>query len=132
MAHAGGEAVMPVGAGHLAHAPEEHHGGTARTYVEVAIFLAIITSLEVVVWYIKWLHHHGLLGPILLILSAVKFVTVVGVYMHLKYDDRRLTWVFAFGLTVATSIILTLYFLFKYHEIVIAIFKGMSRGIAGG
>ena len=127
MAQAGGGAVLPAGAGHAIPVHEEHHGGTTRTYVEVAVFLAIITAVEVMVWYIKWLHHHHLLGPILIVLSAVKFVTVVGVYMHLKYDDRRLTWVFGFGLAVAASIILSLYFLFKYHELVVSILSGMAR-----
>jgi len=116
-----GEAVMH-GGGHAAALPaEEHHGPGARVYVDIAIILAVVTSLEVTVWYIKWLHHHHLLGPILIILSIVKFVLVVGYYMHLKFDDRRLTWVFGFGLAVAISIVLSLYFLFKYHELVVSI-----------
>lgn len=117
MAHQGGAAIV-TGPSHAAAEHEPGHPGV-RLYIDIAIVLTIITSLEVAVWYIKWMHHHHLLAPVLLILSAVKFVLVVGIYMHLKFDDRRFTVVFAFGLFVAIGIVLALYTLFKYHELVV-------------
>jgi cytochrome c oxidase subunit 4 len=97
----------------------EHEAGHPgeRTYVEVAAILAAITVVEVAVYYIQWVHDKGLLVPLLLALSAIKFATVVGYFMHLKFDDRRLTYIFASGLIVAFSIIMALYALFHWHPI---------------
>ena len=108
------------GTGHTgAHTAGEHesaHPGE-RKYIEIAAILAAITIVEVVIYYIDWVHDKGLLVPVLLTLSAVKFATVVGYFMHLKFDDRRLTWIFASGLVVAFSIIMALYALFHGHVI---------------
>jgi len=46
--------------------------------------------------------------PILITLSASKFVLVVSFFMHLKYDGRVLRWLFAGPLFVATAIILAM------------------------
>ncbi len=80
------------------------------TYIKLAVFLAIFTIIEVATYYID--------APVLLItlvlifLMAVKFVLVVGYYMHLKFDSRLLTFVFAAGLMVAVSIMLVMIALF--------------------
>jgi cytochrome c oxidase subunit IV len=102
-----------------AHAAGEHEVGHPgeRTYVEVAVILAAITVVEVAIYYIQWVHDVGLLVPLLLALSAIKFATVVGYFMHLKFDDRRLTWMFLTGLVVAFSIIMALWALFHWHVI---------------
>src|SRR4051812_40427314 len=97
------------------HHEHEHPG--ELTYIKVAITLAIITMVEVAIWYIDWMQDKGLLVPSLLILSAVKFVAVVGYFMHLKFDDRRFTYMFGAGLAVAASIILALKALFHWHGI---------------
>src|SRR6266508_1381645 len=96
------------------------HGGHPgeRTYIQVAVTLAAITAVEVAVWYISGLR--DVLVPILLVLSAVKFAAVVGYFMHLKFDDRRFTWIFGGGLTVAGSIVVALIVLFNYHEVVLS------------
>jgi cytochrome c oxidase subunit IV len=122
------EETMAHGAGSLsghgtgqavAHAAGEHEPGHPGelTYIKVAVILAAITIGEVAIYYIEWVHDKGLLVPVLLALSAVKFATVVGFFMHLKFDDRRLTWIFASGLVVAFSIIMALYALFHWHVI---------------
>ena len=49
-------------------------------YVVIAAILAIITSIEVAVYYIDALE--DFLVYILLCLSAIKFGIVVGYYMH--------------------------------------------------
>lgn len=80
------------------HMAEEHAHGhpTERQYVNIAIFLAIITAIEVAIYYVEALS--GILVPTLVVLSAVKFVTVVGYFMHLKFDDRRLGLIFGSAL----------------------------------
>lgn len=84
-----------------AHAAEHAHP-SLKTYVDIAIILAIITGVEVLIYYIDALS--GVLVPALLILSAIKFITVVGYFMHLKFDSRLLT--FTFGAALVVSIIL--------------------------
>ena len=77
-------------------ATASHPHPTARTYWLVAAFLAVVTAVEIGISYVEFL---GLVGPVLLIaLSLVKFVTVVAVFMHLRYDLRSYRTLFLFGL----------------------------------
>jgi cytochrome c oxidase subunit IV len=91
---------------------EEHEHTSEATYVKIAIFLAVITIIEVAIYYIDWFHTSGTLVPSLLVLSAIKFYTVVAFFMHLKFDHKLLTFWFAFGLFLGVLIILSLMFLF--------------------
>jgi len=95
--------------GHDAHGHGEPHVSN-RTYVLIAVVLAVITAVEVMVFYIEALH--PLLVPILLTLSAAKFLLVVGFFMHLKYDSPMLRGLFAGPLLVAAAIILGMMALF--------------------
>jgi cytochrome c oxidase subunit 4 len=102
---------------HLAHEPGEHelehaHPG-AKTYVIIGIILAVITVAEV--FFYTQESVRAILVPLLLALSASKFVLVVGFYMHLKFDHPLFTGVFGFGLMVAGSIITALMFLFGQY-----------------
>ncbi|MFL5759850.1 MAG: cytochrome C oxidase subunit IV family protein [Thermomicrobiales bacterium] len=95
----------------------EHAHPGELTYIKVAVILAIITMVEVAIWYIDWMQEHHFLVPSLLILSGIKFTAVVGYFMHLKFDDRRFTYLFGSGLAVAASIILAIMALFHWHGI---------------
>src|ERR671933_1127892 len=104
---------------HLAHDHEEHalehaHPG-AKTYVIVGVILAVITVAEV--YFYTQESVRAFLVPLLLVLSASKFVLVVGFYMHLKFDHPLFTGVFGFGLMVAGSIITALMFLFGQYPL---------------
>ena len=82
---------------------DEHHEAghpSLGKYVNIAIFLAIITAVEVAIYYIESLE--SILVPTLIILSAVKFVTVIGYFMHLKFDGKLLS--FIFGAALLTSL----------------------------
>ena len=116
MAH-GAESLSGHGGGHAGAAAGEHELGHPgeRTYIKVAVVLAAITIVEVAIYYAGL--NRTLLVTLLLMLSAIKFATVVGFFMHLKFDDRRLTWIFSSGLVVAFSIIMALYALFHWHVI---------------
>lgn len=90
---------------------ERAHPGPA-TYVKVAVILSIVTIIEVATYYlVNYLH--GAIVPILLVLSAAKFVLVVEFYMHLKFDAPLLRGMFAWGLTVAIGITLAMLALYK-------------------
>ncbi len=84
---------------------------TPRTYVNVAIILSAITLIEVVV-VIAGLTNIILI-PVLLGLSAVKFVYVVGWFMHLKFDARLYQALFFGGLFLAIGVLMALVALFE-------------------
>ena len=54
------------------------------------------------------------LVPILLVLSAAKFVLVVGFFMHLKYDTNILRGLFFGPLAIAVAIIVAMMALYGY------------------
>jgi cytochrome c oxidase subunit 4 len=96
----------------VTHDSHDHPGESV--YIRVALILAIVTAIEVVIYYIEALE--DILVPALLLLSAGKFIAVVGYFMHLKFDDRRFTWVFVSGLVIALSVFLGTAAMFIYHN----------------
>jgi cytochrome c oxidase subunit 4 len=93
------------------------HGGggghaTVRTYINVALVLAIITAVEVATLYIPGIPNPLLVGS-LLAMSALKFYLVVGFFMHLKYDHQIMRSLFVGPLIIAVAIILALMALFS-------------------
>ena len=97
----------PPVSGHGGHA---HEHPSNRFYVVIAIVLAVLTALEVAVFYVEALS--PVLFPILMVLMIAKFALVVMFFMHLKYDSRLLTTVFVWGLFIATFVILALMAIF--------------------
>src|SRR4051794_8347499 len=96
------------------HATEHAHPGP-KTYTIIGVVLAIITVLEVYLYTQESVK--PILVPLLLVLSAVKFATVVGAYMHLRFDHPLFLGVFGFGLLVAASVITALLFLFGQYPL---------------
>jgi cytochrome c oxidase subunit 4 len=91
------------------HPPGPAHAGT-RTYLVVAAFLVVLTAMEVLVFYVAALAQA--LVPILVVLAVAKFALVAMFYMHLRFDARLFTHVFAFSLTIAVGLGLSLLWLF--------------------
>lgn len=113
-----------AGDGHVEGSPDAHSHPSEWVYIKIAAMLLAITIVEVVIYYIQWVHDKGLLVPALLGLSVIKFGTVVAFFMHLKFDDKRLAYIFGGGLFIAVSIVLALDVLLKVaHPIDYA--KGM-------
>ena len=88
------------GTDHLVDGHEGHPGES--TYIRVSLILAVVTAIEVAIYYIDVLS--GILVPALVALSVGKFVAVVGYFMHLKFDDKRFAWMFAAGLVISLSV----------------------------
>lgn len=87
----------------------EKSGGAqvgTRTYLVVALVLAVITVLEVSVPYLGALRRA--MVPLLLLLGAAKFALVAAYFMHLRFDRRPLTWVFAVGLALALVVVVAM------------------------
>jgi len=105
----------PAAAAHSADLAEASHGiptnehahPTSKKYVQIAIILAIITAVEVALYYIPNMPS-GLLFWILMALSTVKFYTVAAFFMHLKFDHTSFTGYFVGGMALAMAIFLGL------------------------
>ena len=81
----------------------ERHHPTPRQYVQIALLLAVLTAIEVGLFYAEPAVGK-LVTPALLILALLKFLLVVGYYMHLKYEKRMLTRLFAAGFVLALMV----------------------------
>ncbi len=103
-------ATQPLPPGYAAPVPEHHP--SAKTYVIIGAILLFITVLEVAALYMQFLGPFFV--PALLVLMAAKFVLVVGYYMHLKFDNRLLTYVFGWGLLIAALLLVSFVWLANY------------------
>jgi cytochrome c oxidase subunit 4 len=65
-------------------------------FVQVAMLLAVITGLEIITVYLPFAH--WLLFWSLVIASAVKFLFVIFIFMHLRWDKPFCTILFFIGL----------------------------------
>lgn len=71
-------------------------------YALIALFLVILTCMELAVFYVHSLQ--PVLVPLLILLAIAKFVLVGGFYMHLYYDQKIFTVLFGFPLALACAI----------------------------
>ena len=69
-------------------------------YVKVAVILAVVTAVEVGLYYVKF--SQAATNAFLLVLAAIKFVMVAAYFMHLKFDSRILRRLFITGFVLAT------------------------------
>ncbi len=95
------------------HVPDPHMADhpSPRKYVNVAIILALVTAVEVAIYYVTALG--DVLVPILLVLAVIKFVMVGMYFMHLKFDSHTFRRFFVTGIVLALAvfgIVMTLFF----------------------
>ena len=88
-------------------AHSQHAHPTNRFYLVIGAILIGLTVLEVVGYYGETQHWYGpgVAIGIILSLSALKFVSVVAYYMHLKFDNKLFTAVFVFPALLAVLVI---------------------------
>jgi cytochrome c oxidase subunit 4 len=98
------------------HHPEaqEHQSRhpTFKQYVIIATILFIITIVEFLIIVPKDLQGSSIVVGPLIALSAVKFAIVLMFYMHLKFDSRMYTMIFAGGLALGLSVVVAVLALF--------------------
>ncbi len=82
-------------------AHDDKHPG-ALEYVQIGTILAIITAVEVAIYYVDM--DFTLLVTLLVMLSVVKFSMVVLWFMHLKFDATLFTVLFASGLALTFAV----------------------------
>ena len=95
-----------------AHADDAHHPGWS-IYWKVALFLTVLTAVEVSAYYIPAWSESWIYVPSMLIMSAIKFAVVVAFYMHLKYDHKLFRALFTGPLMIAMITLIGLMFLFS-------------------
>lgn len=85
-------------------AAHDSHPST-KEYVRIAIFLAVLTAIEVALFYVdEAVDMRGWDGPLLVTLSGIKFIVVVGWFMHLRFEKPLLTRFFSVGFAAAMSL----------------------------
>jgi cytochrome c oxidase subunit 4 len=101
-------------AGHRAdHSDAGEHGEHKSDgyYVVVALILAVITALETSTY---WIDFGPIFMPLLLILMTIKFVMVVSLFMHLKFDHPLFSYLFYSGLILALGVYLAALATFRF------------------
>ena len=93
---------------HSEHAPEQH-GLTPRQYLIIGAVLTVITLIEL---WVSYSPLGGLILPVLIVLSAIKFAIVVAYFMHLRFEKGIMTRIFVGSLILATLILFALLGLF--------------------
>lgn len=83
----------------------EIHHPTPGQYWRIAALLAILTAIEVAMFYINEANDLGAINAVLLLLLAgAKFVIVVGWFMHLRFEDTMLSRFFTIGFILAVAL----------------------------
>lgn len=82
----------------------DDHGAhpTEAFYIKIALILAVVTGIEVALYYTDF--GVNLTNGILIALSTIKFIMVAGYFMHLKFDNRLLRRLFVGGLVLAALV----------------------------
>lgn len=87
------------------------HGLTFKNAINIAIFLAIVTFVEVLTYF--W-DFGAVAVPLLLVLMVVKFAVVVAYFMHLRFDNWLFTALFVTGVVLALAVYLITLATFEY------------------
>lgn len=85
---------------------DSHASGSTTLYWVFCVILCLITAIEWGIFEMRepWNISNALLIASLSVCSLIKFVMVVGWYMHLRYDIRMLKNVFIFSLLLASGV----------------------------
>ena len=95
-------------------AHNQHAHPTNRTYLVIGVILIVLTVFEVLGYMGEESGRlpAGAATAIILFLSALKFLLVVALYMHLKFDHKLFTGIFVFPAMLATLVIGAMILLF--------------------
>ena len=86
---------------------EKHDHPSDWAYVKVALFLAVITGIEVATYFESALpifENNSVTIASLMFMMVVKFYLVAMYFMHLKTDKPLFTKMFVGGLLLATGV----------------------------
>jgi cytochrome c oxidase subunit IV len=77
---------------------------TPKLYVQLAIILAVLTAIEVALFYLEATIGRRLAMTTIVFLAFLKFAAVIGWYMHLRYEDSLLSRLFTGGFILAVAL----------------------------
>jgi cytochrome c oxidase subunit 4 len=105
-------------ADHIDHSDDvahvEDHGHKPNSfYIKVAVALAVVTGIEVALYYMDI---GKLFLPALMVLMVIKFLTVVSNFMHLKFDNKIFSYLFYSGLLLAIAVYLVALTTFRFFD----------------
>ncbi len=80
--------------------------GKFHTFVNLALFMAAITGIELVIIFIPFAN--WITTTAIVFLSVVKFFGVIFWFMHLTYDKALLTFTFLSALVIAAGTVTAL------------------------
>jgi cytochrome c oxidase subunit 4 len=93
----------PHGEAHLPPEDKAHPG--PREYVMIAVVLALVTGLEVALFYMDFLPSSAVVTALLLLMT-IKFALVILWFMHLRFDPPVFKRLFVTGVALALSVFL--------------------------
>jgi len=73
-----------------------HEHGKFRIFMQVAMFLAVVTGIEIVIIFVPV--SDFVQYSVLAFLSVIKFLAVIFYFMHLRWDKAFCTLLFFIGL----------------------------------
>lgn len=97
-----------------AHDDHDHEHPSDRSYVAIALVLAVLTAVEILLFVVEDDIARSLNQIALIVLMIVKFIIVGAYFMHLKFDNPILTRLFMFGLVLAVSVYLAMLSTFEF------------------
>jgi len=89
--------------GHDVDSHDDEHTISDKNYIFIALFLAVLTALEVAATEVSSFPD-ALLIPALLVLMVIKFAMVILYFMHLKFDSKLFSMMFYIGLIFAVTL----------------------------
>jgi cytochrome c oxidase subunit IV len=94
----------------------EAHPNRDRTYVKVALVLAVLTGIETFTYFESAYPAslERLVMPLLIVLMGSKFYLIAAYFMHLKWDRPVLRRVFLTGIVIAVSVYVITLTAFKF------------------
>lgn len=97
----------------------EHHPSDGL-YWKVGAILGVLTLLEVSTYFITDDPYSHDLKPFLigglLVLMVAKFITIIGYFMHLKFDNKLFRNVFVSGLVLAVGVYIVVLTTFAFWD----------------
>lgn len=105
--------VAAADAAHAEHGDEHHDHPSDKTYVQIALILGLFTLIEVGTYWPfgEFFESNELLMiGMLSVLMVIKFVIVVGYFMHLKFDSKVYKWMFVTGVVLALGVYFIVFF----------------------
>lgn len=87
---------------------------SVRGYLFIAAILSVITFLEFRLFDVEAFGDSGR-NAIMIVLSVLKFVLVVAFFMHLRFDRKYYTWIFAGAMFLGIGVFLAVLLLQRHH-----------------